>query len=131
MKIKWKFPGDETLGMAAVEDRDSAWYGIKPVPRMIQNQLIHVLELNMIELDSKNLPGVQALMEKRERRMWAVVTLAVFLLLLYTRELDAGRSIFWARYIDLVCPLQIPRSEIMLTFKARVLDISVEARGPH
>ncbi len=104
MKIKWKFSGDETLGMAAVKDRDSAWYGIKPVPRMIQNQLGHLLELNMIDLDRKILPGVQALMEKRERRMWAVVTLAVFLLL-HTRELDAGRNIFWGRYTDLVCPL--------------------------
>ncbi|KAI4156834.1 MAG: hypothetical protein L6R39_001000 [Caloplaca ligustica] len=56
--------------MAAIEDRDSAWYGIKPVPRMIQNQLGHLLELNMIELDRKILKGVQALMEKRERRMW-------------------------------------------------------------
>ena len=73
------------------------------VPRMIQNQLGHLLELNMIDLDRKTLKGVQALMEKRERRMWVVVTLAVFLLL-HTREVDAGRNIFWSRYIDTVCP---------------------------
>ena len=130
MKIKWKFSGDETLGMNAVEDRDSAWYGIKPVPRMIQNQLGHLLELNIIELDSKILRGVQALMEKRERRMWAIVTLAVFFLL-HTRELDAGRNIFWGRYIDPVCLLQISRSGHMLTCKARFLDTSVETSGPH
>lgn len=103
MRIKWQFSGDESLGMAAIEDRDSAWYGIKPVPRMIQNQLGHLLELNMIDLDRKTLKGVQTLMEKRERRMWVVVTLAVFILL-HTREVDAGRNIFWSRYIDTVCP---------------------------
>jgi hypothetical protein len=103
MRLKWQFSGDESLGMATIEDRDSAWYGIKPVPRMIQNQLGHLLELNMIELDRKILKGVQALMEKRERRMWVVVTLAVFLLL-HIRELDAGRNIFWSRYRDQVCP---------------------------
>jgi hypothetical protein len=102
MRIKWQFSGDESLGMATIEDRDSAWYGIKPVPRMIQNQLGHLLELNIINLDRKILKGVQALMEKRERRMWIEVTLAVFLLL-HIREVDAGRNIFWSRYIDLVC----------------------------
>ena len=103
MRIKWQFSGDESLGMAVMEDRDSVWYGIKPVPRMIQNQLGHLLELNMIDLDRKAIKGIQALMEKRERRMWVVVTLAVFLLL-HTREVDAGRNIFWSRYIDPVCP---------------------------
>ncbi len=57
----------------------------------------------MIDLDRKTLRGVQALMEKGERPMWVVVTLAVFLLL-HTREVDAGRNIFWSRYIDTVCP---------------------------
>lgn len=64
MRIKWQFSGGENLGMAAIEDRDSVWYGIKPVPRMIQNQLSHLLELYMIDLDRKTLKGVQALMEK-------------------------------------------------------------------
>lgn len=99
MRIRWKFAGDENLGMTAIEDKDSAWYGIKPVPRMIQNQLGHLLELNMIDLDRKILKGVQALMEKRERRMWVVVTLSIFLLL-HIREVDAGRNIFWSRYVD-------------------------------
>lgn len=57
MRIKWQFSGDKSLGMATVEDRDSAWYCVKPVPRMIQNQLGHMLELNMIDLDRKILTG--------------------------------------------------------------------------
>lgn len=58
MRIGWKFSGDESLGMAVIKDQDSAWYGIKPVPRMIQNQLGHLLELNIIELDRKILKDV-------------------------------------------------------------------------
>jgi len=103
MRIKWQFAGEESLGMSVIEDRDSAWYSIKPVPRMIQNQLGHLLELNMIDLDKKILKSVQALMEKRERRTWLIATLAVFLLL-HVREIDAGRIIFWSRYRDPVCP---------------------------
>ena len=103
MRIKWRFSGSEDLGMASVEDQNSAWYGVKPVPRMIQNQLGHLLELHMVYLDRKILRGIQALMEKRERRMWVVVTLAIFLVL-HIREVDAGRNIFWSRYIDTVCP---------------------------
>lgn len=101
MRIRWQFSGDESLGMATVGERNSAWYGIKPVPRMIQNQLGHLLELNIIELDRKILKGIQDMLEKRQRRMWVVVTLAAFLLL-HIRELDAGRNIFWSRYIDSV-----------------------------
>lgn len=104
MRIGWKFSGDESLGMAVIEDQDSAWYGIKPVPRMIQNQLGHLLELNIIELDRKILKDVQTLMEKRTRRLWLVTMLAVFLLL-HVRELDRRRNIFWSRYNDSVCSL--------------------------
>ena len=104
MRIRWQFSGDESLGMTTIEDQESAWYGIKPVPRMIQNQLGHLLELNMIDLDKKILKGIQALMEKKERHLWVMVTLAVFLVL-HSREVDAGRNIFWSRYTDPVCTL--------------------------
>lgn len=101
MRTKWRFSGDESLGMVIVEERKSAWCGIKPVPRMIQNQLGHLLELNMIELDRKILKGIQDEMRKGHRRVWIDVTLAAFLLL-HIRELDAGRNIFWSRYVDTV-----------------------------
>lgn len=101
LSIGWRFSGEETLGMATVTDRLSAWYGIVPVPRMVQNQLGHLLELNMIELDEKILKAVQKLLYKRGRPMWIVGTLAVFILL-HVRELDAGRNIYWRRYKDTV-----------------------------
>ena len=87
--------------MATVTNISSAWNGITPVPRMVQNQLGHLLELNMIELDRNIMKAVQDLLEKRSRRMWVVGTLAVFLLL-HIRELDAGRNIYWQRYKDSV-----------------------------
>jgi hypothetical protein len=85
--------------MAIVEDTHSAWCGIIPVPRMIQNQLGHLLELHMIRLDEEILKHVHKLLHERKRTSWVVTTLAVFCLLLI-RELDAGRIIFWKRYRD-------------------------------
>ncbi|OAA60577.1 hypothetical protein SPI_05701 [Niveomyces insectorum RCEF 264] len=95
----WQFAGDETLGMGVglVQDTQSAWFGRLTVPRMVQNQLGHALELHMAKLDRSILDAVHKLMEKRDRTMWVVTTLAVFLLL-HIRELDAGRNIYWLRY---------------------------------
>ena len=101
MSMKWHFSSNATLGMTTVTDRASAWFGMKPVPRMIQNQLGHLLELHMIKLDKELTRGIQAVLEKRERRRWIVGTLSMFFLL-HIREIDAGRNIFWKRYLDSV-----------------------------
>ena len=101
IRMGWQFTGEENLGMAPVTDRLSAWYGTVSVPRMVQNQLDHLLELKMIELDGKILKAVQQLLYKRSRPTWIIGTLAVFILL-HVRELDAGRNIYWRRYKDSV-----------------------------
>lgn len=41
------------LGMKTIDNRGSAWHGLTPVPRMVQNQLGHLLELRMVDLDKK------------------------------------------------------------------------------
>lgn len=87
--------------MAPVNDRQSAWHGFTPVPRMVQNQLGHLLELRMIDLDRKVLPVLQKMLERRDRHSWVVITLSLFILL-HVRELDAARNIFWGRYKDSV-----------------------------
>lgn len=97
--IGCQFSGLETLGMAVVDDPLSAWCGHIPVPRMVKNQVNHLLELRMVELDRKITDALSRL--PRDRRLWIVGTLAVFLLL-HIRELDAGRNIYWARYKDSV-----------------------------
>jgi hypothetical protein len=84
---------DDYLDMTRVEDRNSAWFGRTPVPRIVINQLNHRLELRMAELDSKILEEVSDMLESRERHMWAIRIRALFLLL-HTRELNIGRNIF-------------------------------------
>ncbi|KAF9729828.1 hypothetical protein PMIN01_11761 [Paraphaeosphaeria minitans] len=97
LRRAWNFAGNETLGMDTIEQEGSAWRGIRPVPRMIQNQLGHLLELHMITLDKKILKGIQAML--RDRKQWAVTTIALAILL-HTRELDIGRNLYWSRYAD-------------------------------
>jgi hypothetical protein len=106
--IGWQFSGtrkertgieDDYLDMTAVKDIKSAWFGRTPVPRMITNQLTHRLELRMAVLDCQILEEVSNILECRERHMWVIGMLALFLLL-HTREIDAGRNIFWGRYRD-------------------------------
>ena len=105
MRLGWRFVGDESLGMPLVTEKDSPWYGKTPVPRMVQNQLNHLLELRLTELDTKILKGCKALMEKRERDKWLILIL-VFFFLLHVREVDTARNIYWKRYSDIVRPVE-------------------------
>lgn len=90
---------EPALGMSPIQDENSAWYGEMPAPRMVQNQLGHLLELRMVELDAEILGALHKLIAKRHIMDWLVITLAVYLLL-HVRELDAARIIYWKRYLD-------------------------------
>ncbi|KAH6959696.1 hypothetical protein BKA56DRAFT_637557 [Ilyonectria sp. MPI-CAGE-AT-0026] len=85
--------------MKAVNDVDSPWHGIIPVPRMVQNQLNHQLELELVQLDKMALGALHGIFKKSRQNNWAVATWAIFLLL-HVRELDAGRIIHWSRHED-------------------------------
>jgi hypothetical protein len=99
---EWQFSSNECLGISAVKERDSIFYGFKHVPRMVQNQLDYALELKIMELDKKILKGAQDIMANGEQRMWIVGFLALFFLL-HIREVDAGGILNWSRsYPDLV-----------------------------
>ena len=89
--------------MAPVKEMDSLWEGSKPVPRMVQNQLDHRLELNMVDLDRRILKEAGKILERRERRSWLIAVLAFFIIL-HIREIDAARNIYWRRYKDSVWP---------------------------
>ncbi|KAI8648873.1 5'-deoxynucleotidase [Fusarium sp. Ph1] len=93
LRVGWRFAGEETLGMTRVQSKDSAWHGIIPVPRMIQNQLNHQLERILVEWDKEVLLALHKLLAG-SRNKWVPATLATFLLL-HIRELDAGRNIIW------------------------------------
>jgi hypothetical protein len=103
-RIGWQFPKgkseSECLGMAAVKERNSLFYRLKCVPRMVQNQLNHALELKMMELDQKILKAAKRILKGRERSMWIVGFLAL-VFLLHVREVHAGRIMYWM-YHDLV-----------------------------
>lgn len=101
MRNGWEFADDQTLGMSVIRDEQSAWHGQIPVPRMVQNQLGHQLELHMHKLDGLILKGLLALMTRQDPSDWRLVTLITFLVL-YIREIDAGRNIYWSRYQDSV-----------------------------
>lgn len=87
--------------MLIVHDSQSPWKGTTPVPRMIQNQLGHLIELHMSVLDERILMSLDTLTKKRNRSTWISTTLAFFILL-HVRELDAGRNIYWSLYEDKV-----------------------------
>lgn len=97
----WRFAGEPSLGMLPIEGEQSAWKGECPVPRMVQNQLNHQLELHMGRLDARILVRLQKLLVKKDPESFATATLAMFLLL-HIRELDAARIIYWKRYKDSV-----------------------------
>jgi hypothetical protein len=84
---------DDYLDMTLVDDIKSAWFGRTPVPRMVINQLNHRFELRMAELDREVLKELANILESRDRHIWVIRMLALFLLLA-TREIDIGRNIF-------------------------------------
>ena len=100
MRIGWKFSGRETLGMVPVDDENSAWHMLVPVPRMIQNQLNHMLEEYMMDLDRQVLSEVQKLF--RSGRQDSVLATLAVILLLHIREIDAGRNMYWDQNQDAV-----------------------------
>jgi hypothetical protein len=102
MRSVWQFASDETLGMTAVEQPGSAWHGFTPIPRMIQNQLGHAMEKQMVELDQEILKSVDKMIRDKKLTRWPIlfVTMAI---ILHTRELDIGRNIHWSRHGDPVC----------------------------
>lgn len=99
-----KFSGQDVLDMEIVTEPTSPWFNQRIVPRMIKSQLVHFCELNVIRLDrSINY-------QRRQGFQDPVVQVLVYFFLLHTRELDAGRNIYWSRYIDNVPhPVLVPR----------------------
>lgn len=127
MRIGWHFSGNESLGMASVQQMGCPWDGTKPVPRMVQNQLDHRLELNMVNLDKKILKEAGKILQRKERGKWLIAILAFFIIL-HIREIDAARNIYWRRYNDSVWSLFARlTSKHGLTILGWILDASMEA----
>ena len=87
--------------MVPVDDENSAWHMLVPVPRIIQNQLNHMLEEYMMDQDRRVLSEVQKLFRSGRRQDAVLATLAV-ILLLQIREIDEGRNMYWDQNQDVV-----------------------------
>jgi hypothetical protein len=96
IRSTWQFADKETLGMTAIYEPESCWHGFTPVPRMIQNQLGHLVEMHMAALDEKILFSLRKMGNKNDRREWMIQIIAIAILL-HTREVDIGRNIYWSR----------------------------------
>ncbi|KAK1656972.1 hypothetical protein BDP55DRAFT_53307 [Colletotrichum godetiae] len=97
MRLRLKFSGSEHLGMFEVLDSESPWCNSIPVPRMVQSQVIHILEKYVKDMDSYiqfNKP------RKSVREEDLPVTILIYFFLLHVREVDAGRNIYWNRFED-------------------------------
>jgi hypothetical protein len=66
----WQICGMETLGMHVVEEKNSPLHGTVPVPRVLQNQLDHLLECQIYETEYSLLGRLQKAMVKKERPDW-------------------------------------------------------------
>src|SRR4051794_11657838 len=99
MRAGWHFAGRETLGMSVVRKPESPFYGAAPVPRMVENQLNHAIEVYMVQLEKDILHWL----ETSTNENWVYQFLAIFFVL-HVREVDAGRNLYWARNLDPVCP---------------------------
>ncbi len=73
--------GDETLGMAAVDDPSSPYFGIKPIPMALDYQIDWVLIRNLRRRRDKVLRELKVKVMRRKREEWLEVFLAVFIVL--------------------------------------------------
>lgn len=121
----WIMRGEETLGMAVVNEERSPLNGTVPVPRVLQNQLDHKLEQEVIKTEHKLLKELQRVMRRRNRHQWIVVFVAV-VIVLHVLERDTWRLLYWVHRPEQVCCLYI----LMETFALMALDLRLATSFP-
>ncbi|KAH7390030.1 hypothetical protein BKA64DRAFT_756964, partial [Cadophora sp. MPI-SDFR-AT-0126] len=87
--------GDEFLGMTIVNEPSSLLHNTIPAPRVLQNQLDHLLERQIFETEHKLLKELQKLIRRHDRGQWVVVFLAL-VIVLHILERDTWRLMYWA-----------------------------------
>ncbi|KAH7111612.1 hypothetical protein EDB81DRAFT_671249 [Dactylonectria macrodidyma] len=123
LRIGWRFPegSSETLGMTAVDDVNSPWHRIIPVPRTLLNQLNHELELELVQLHKEVLRAIQDMFRNHRRSKLLSATFATFLLL-HVLELDAGRLIHWIRHKDPQLWIHPDRPDVLMQSSLSACD---------
>ncbi len=77
----WEICGHERLGMKTVDRMESPLYGSVPAPRVLQNQLDHLLESEIVETERRLLKNLQKLIKASDRISWVATFLAIAIVL--------------------------------------------------
>lgn len=93
----WEICGHERLGMDTVDRSESPLYGSIPVPRVLQNQLDHLLEAEIVKTEQDLLKTLQKVIKASDRHAWVVTFLGIAITL-HVMERDAWRLLYWVNH---------------------------------
>lgn len=93
--------GWETLDGCTVSDTCSPYYGKRPAPRVMQNQLDAIIEGYMATCETALLAKLEDSFKRAEQWPEVYATLMILMLIL---EKDIWRLMFWTRHPEEVCP---------------------------
>ena len=97
----WEICGHERLGMKIVDRIESPLHGSIPAPRVIQNQLDHLLEYEIMETERHLLKNLQKVIKASDRKSWVATFLATAIIL-HVMERDAWRLLYWVHHQEQV-----------------------------
>lgn len=97
----WEIVGHERLGMDIVDRIESPLYGSIPVPRVVQNQLDHLLEAEIVNTERHLLKNLQKVIRASDRSAWVVTFLGIAITL-HVIERDAWRLLYWVNHQEQV-----------------------------
>lgn len=97
----WEICGYERLGMDIVGRMESPLYGSIPVPRVLQNQLDHFLEAEIVKTERYLLKNLQKVIRASNRSAWVITFLGIAIML-HVMERDAWRLLYWVNHEEQV-----------------------------
>ena len=95
----WQICGTETLDMHVVEEENSPLHGTVPVPRVLQNQLDHLLECYIYQTERHLLDRLEKTIKEKERAEW-VATYLTMVVILHVFERDTWRLLYWVHHSE-------------------------------
>jgi len=97
----WEICGYERLGMDIVGRLESPLYGSIPVPRVLQNQLDHLLEAEIAKTERYLLKNLQKVIRVSNRSAWVITFLGIAIIS-HVMERDAWRLLYWVNHQEQV-----------------------------
>lgn len=102
----WEICGHEGLEMKIVDRIESPLHRSVPAPRVLQNQLDHLLEYEIVETERHLLKNLQKVIKASERNSWVVTFLATAIIL-HVMERDTWRLLYWVHHQEQVRHLKV------------------------